>query len=65
MAGTYAASLPRSPSEPANFRPAQFSFIPQPDYRTAREPSEEGEIVDEGVTAGKQPTASLLVMNQE
>ncbi len=28
MAGTYAASLPRSPSEPANFRPAQFSFIP-------------------------------------
>ena len=50
MAGTYAASLPRSPSEPTNFRPAQFSFIPQPDYRTAREPNEEGKLADEGVT---------------
>ena len=50
MAGTYTASLPRSPSEPASFRPAQFSFIPQPDYRTAREPSEEGELADKGTT---------------
>jgi hypothetical protein len=34
-AGTYAAHLRRTPSEPANFRPAQFSFLPQPDYRVA------------------------------
>jgi hypothetical protein len=37
-AGTYVANLGRSPSEPANFRPAQFSFLPQPDFRTAGEP---------------------------
>jgi len=41
-AGTYVANFGRSPSEPANFRPAQFSFLPQPDYRTAREPSDPG-----------------------
>ncbi len=45
VAGTYAASLPRSPSEPANFKPAQLSLISQPDHRTAREPGEEGELV--------------------
>jgi hypothetical protein len=42
-AGTYPAQLRRTPSEPANFRPAQFSFLPQPDYRTAGEPSEAGD----------------------
>jgi hypothetical protein len=41
-AGNYMANFGRSPSEPANFRPAQFSFLPQPDYRTAREPSDPG-----------------------
>jgi hypothetical protein len=41
-AGTYVANFGRSPSEPANFRPAQFSFLTQPDYRTAREPSASG-----------------------
>ena len=30
-AGTYPALLRRTPSEPANFRPAQFSFLSQPD----------------------------------
>jgi hypothetical protein len=62
VAGTYAASLPRSPSEPANFRPAQFSFIPQPDYRTAREPSEEGEIAE--AETGKQPAANEQTSNR-
>jgi len=43
-AGTCVANLGRSPSEPANFRPAQFSFLPQPDFRTAGEPpSEQGD----------------------
>ncbi len=42
-AGTYPALLRRTPSEPANFRPAQFSFLSQPDHRTAGEPSEEGD----------------------
>jgi hypothetical protein len=59
-AGTYVANLGRSPSEPANFRPSLFSFLPQPDYRTAREPSEPGdtESID-----GK-PTATPPVQNQ-
>jgi hypothetical protein len=26
--GTYVANFGRSPSEPANFRPSQFSFLP-------------------------------------
>jgi hypothetical protein len=43
-AGTYVAHLGRTPSEPANFRPSQFSFLPQPDYRTAREPNEMGDV---------------------
>jgi len=43
-AGTYAAHLRRTPSEPENFRPAQFSFLPQPDYRTAGETSEAGDV---------------------
>jgi hypothetical protein len=59
-AGTYVANLGRSPSEPANFRPSQFSFLPQPDYRTAREPSEPG---DTGSIDGK-PTATSPVPNQ-
>jgi len=42
-AGTYPAQLRRTPSEPANFRPAQFSFLSQPDNRTAGEPSEAGD----------------------
>jgi hypothetical protein len=43
-AGTYAAHLRRTPSEPANFRPAQFSFLPQPDGRPAGETSEAGDV---------------------
>jgi hypothetical protein len=43
-AGTYAAHLRRTPSEPANFRPAQFSFLPQPDGMPARETSEAGDV---------------------
>jgi hypothetical protein len=43
-AGTYAAHLRRTPSEPENFRPAQFSFLPQPDYRAAGETSEAGDV---------------------
>jgi hypothetical protein len=52
--------LGRSPSEPANFRPSQFSFLPQLDYRTAREPSEPG---DTGSIDGK-PIATPPVLNQ-
>jgi hypothetical protein len=60
IAGTYVANLGRSPSEPANFRPSQFSFLPQPDYRTTREPSEPG---DTGSIDGK-PIATPPVLNQ-
>jgi hypothetical protein len=58
--GTYVANLGRSPSEPANFRPVQFSFLPQPDFRTAGEPSEHG---DTGSEKGK-PIATPPVLNQ-
>jgi hypothetical protein len=43
-AGTYVAHLRRTPSKPANFRPAQFSFLPQPDYKAAGETSEAGDV---------------------
>jgi hypothetical protein len=43
-AGTYPAQLRRTPSEPANFRPAQFSFLSQVDNRSAGEPSEAGDV---------------------
>jgi len=59
-AGTYVANFGRSPSEPANFRPSQFSFLPQPDYRTAREPSKPG---DTGSIDGR-PNATLPIPDQ-
>jgi hypothetical protein len=59
-AGTYVANFGRSPSEPANFRPSQFSFRPQPDYRTAREPSEPGDAV----TNGGQPDVTCPIPSQ-
>ena len=31
-------TVERSPSVPRNFRPAQFAFMPQPDFQSAREP---------------------------
>jgi hypothetical protein len=59
--GMYVANLGRSPSEPANFRPAQFSFLPQPDFRTAGEPpSEHG---DAGSDKDK-PNTTPHVSNQ-
>jgi len=65
VAGTYARSFTRmpgrSPSEPPNFRPAQFAFLPQPDqpdYRTAQEPSEGEEIADQGQTDENQPATA-------
>ena len=59
-AGTYVADFGRSPSVPANFRPAQFSFLPQPDYRTAREPSDPGEPDNNR----EQPDGSHPIPNQ-
>jgi hypothetical protein len=59
-AGTYVADFGRSPSVPANFRPAQFSFLPQPDYRTAREPSDPGDPDSNG----GQPDGSHPIPNQ-
>jgi hypothetical protein len=59
-AGTYVANFGRSPSEPANFRPAQFSFLPNPDYRTAREPSDPGDPD----TNGSQPDVTRPIQNE-
>jgi len=50
-AGTYVANLGRSPSEPANFRPAQFSFLPQP-------PSEQGDAGSEKDNSNTTPHIS-------
>jgi hypothetical protein len=58
-AGTYTSTLQRetalqsiprlrrTPSVPSDFRPAQFAFINAPDFATAREPSEDGNIVNQ------------------
>jgi hypothetical protein len=52
-AGTYAAAyqrpptIQRTPSVPGDFRPAQFAFLPAPDFSTARQPSEGGEEEDD------------------
>jgi hypothetical protein len=57
------ANIGRSPSEPANFRPSKFSFLPQPDYRTAREPSEQGDarsIGDQNHLMGSNSLFNLL-----
>jgi hypothetical protein len=59
-AGTYVADFGRSPSVPANFRPSQFSFLPQADYRTAREPSDPGDPDNNG----GQPDESHPISNQ-
>jgi hypothetical protein len=59
-AGTYVADFGRSPSVPANFRPAQSSFLPQPDYRRAREPSDPGDPDNNG----GQPDGSHSIPNQ-
>ncbi|MFN9983856.1 MAG: hypothetical protein ACK53Y_28275, partial [bacterium] len=54
------ADFGRSPSVPANFRPAQSSFLPQPDYRRAREPSDPGDPDNNG----GQPDGSHSIPNQ-
>jgi hypothetical protein len=54
------ANFGRSPSEPANFRPSQFSFLTQPDYRTARDSSKPG---DTGSADGR-PNATLPIPDQ-
>ena len=59
-AGTYPEQLRRTPSEPANFRPAQFSFLSQPDNRTAGEPIEAGD----GESPSNAPSAAPQVQNQ-
>ncbi len=65
-AGTYAASfqrpptIQRTPSLPPNFRPAQFAFLPEPDFSTARQPSEEAEEEEENAQ-GQSPIAPRIV----
>jgi hypothetical protein len=65
-AGTYAATfqrpptIQRTPSVPGNFRPAQFAFLPAPDYSTARQPSEDAEDEEEHAQ-GVPPIAPRIV----
>jgi hypothetical protein len=64
-AGTYAATfqrpptIQRTPSLPPNFRPAQFAFLPAPDFSTARQPSEDAE--EEENAQGQSPIAPRIV----
>ncbi|MFN9981107.1 MAG: hypothetical protein ACK53Y_14370, partial [bacterium] len=58
------ADFGRSPSVPANFRPSQFSILPQPDYRTAREPSDPGDPDSNGGQPdGSHPTPNQPVIS--
>ena len=67
-AGTYPEQLRRTPSEPANFRPAQFSFLSQPENRAAGEPSEAGDggLPSNAPSPAPQlsPSAAPQVQNQ-
>ena len=55
-AGTYVADFGRSPSVPANFRPAQFSFLPQPVYK-----QQESQVIQEIQTAMKDSLMDLIL----
>jgi hypothetical protein len=67
-AGTYPAQLRRTPSEPADFRPAQFSFLPQPDYMTTGDLNNAGDVglPSNAPSAAPQlsPSAAPQVQNQ-
>jgi hypothetical protein len=63
-AGAYTAAyqrpptIQRTPSVPSDFRPAQFAFLPAPDFSTAIQPSEEEEEDD---AQGVPPIAPRIV----
>jgi hypothetical protein len=65
-AGTYTAAyqrpltIQRTPSVPSYFRPAQFAFLPAPDFSTARQPSE-GVEEEEEEAQGVPPMAPRIV----
>ncbi len=67
-AGTYPALLRRTPSEPADFRPSQFSFLPQPDYMATGGPNDAGDVSlpSNAPTLAPQlsPSAAPQVQNQ-
>jgi hypothetical protein len=70
-AGTYTSTLQReaalqgtprlrrTPSVPNNFRPAQFAFLPAPDFSTARQPSDAEEEKED--THGVSPIPPRIV----
>jgi hypothetical protein len=57
IAGTLSTrpTLERSPSVPRNFRPAQFAFMPQPDFQSAREPIDPSHDDDEHKSISEPP----------
>ena len=69
IAGTYARSFRRtpgrSPSVPPGFRPAKFAFLPQPDFRTAQEPSEAEEMAGQEQTEENHPAAANNAVQQQ
>jgi hypothetical protein len=69
-AGTYAATyqrpptIQRTPSVPGNFRPAQFAFLPAPDFSTARQPSEDAEEEEEDVQGVPSITPRIVNLGE-
>ena len=61
IAGTIPSrlTLERSPSLPRNFRPSEFAFMPQPDYESAKEPSDPSKDDDEN--KGEAPRRQELI----
>jgi hypothetical protein len=51
-------TLERSPSLPRNFRPTEFAFMPQPDFESAREPSDPSKDDDEDKGEAPQNTGA-------
>jgi hypothetical protein len=60
IAGTIPSrlTLERSPSLPRNFRPSEFAFMPQPDFESAREPSDPSKDDEENKGEAPQKTGA-------
>jgi hypothetical protein len=51
----------RSPSLPRNLRPSTFAFVPQPDFESAREPSQHEEESPQQVEQGQEKKTNTFV----
>jgi len=65
IAGTIPSrlTLERLPSLPRNFRPSEFAFMPQPDFESAREPSDPSKDDDETKAEVPQKTGAEQLLS--